>query len=225
MLNIYKNQLLEVLEGLRFSASDFTSRETEKGGQRFFEICYRDSPLKFRVLSREHSYESLDYQFVRMAPGFPWWRPFKSDSIRETCRGFASWLEENLSTYIKEQSTPDLWSQLQSLALSFNEKGTQPEELGDFTEQEKVEIRRAIRQLESQIAENFRLTSEQIGVVHRHFEYLEAALDRLNRFDWSGVLLNICISIAVNLSFDTDRGKQLLELAYATFSEITRMLR
>jgi hypothetical protein len=160
-----------------------------------------------------------------MAPGFPWWGPFKSDGIRETCNGLAKWLEDNLSMYVDEQSTPDLWSQLQLLIVLFDEAEEQPAGLGSFTEHEKVEIRHAIQQLEGQIAEGFKLTSEQTDVVHRHFEYLEAALDRLNRFDWSGVFLNICISITVNLSFDTERGKQLLELAYAAFSGITRMLK
>jgi hypothetical protein len=225
MLKIYKNKLLEVIKRSRFSASDFTSGETEENGQVFFEICYSNSPLKFRVLSRDHSYESLDYQFVRMAPGFPLWGPFKSDNVRETCKGLGNWLEENLSMYVLEQSTPDLWSQLQSLALSFDEEWAQPEELGNFTEHEKVEIRGAIRQLERQIADGFTLTSEQAGVVHSQLEYLAAALDRLNRFDWSGLFWQIWISIAVNLSLDTERGKQLFELIRATFTGMVRMLK
>lgn len=225
MLKIYRNDLMEVIKHSRFSASDFTGRETEENGEKFFEICYRNSPLKFRVLSEDYSYESLNYQFVRMALGFPWWGPFGSNNIRETCNGLAKWLEENLSTYVDEQSTADLWSQLQPLIVLFDEMEKLPENLDSFTEYEKVEIRRAIRQLEGQIAEGFTLTREQAGVVHNRFKYLETALDRLNRFDWSGVLLNICLSIAVNLSFDTERGKQLFELVRATFSGITRMLK
>jgi hypothetical protein len=127
--------------------------------------------------------------------------------------------------YVVEQSIPDLWSQLQSLAPSFDEKWTQPEELGNFTEHEKVEIRGAIQQLKRQITEGFTLTSEQAGVVHRRLEYLEAALDRLNKFDWSGLFLQIWISIAVNLSLDTERGKQLFELVRATFSGMARLLK
>jgi hypothetical protein len=224
MLKIYKNQLFGVLQGMGFSASDFKGEETEENGHEYFEICYRNSPLKFRVVARDHSYESLDFQFVRMSPGFPWWGPFKSDNIRDTCKGFATWLEENLSTYIQEKSTPDLWSHLQLLTPSFNKNWAQPEELGDFTEHEKGEIRQAIRQLENQMAEGFRLTSEEMGVVHGRFEYLEAALDRLNRFDWSGLVLQIWISIVVNLSFDTEKGKQLFELFRAAFSGTLRLL-
>jgi hypothetical protein len=56
MLTVYKNALLAVIEHSQFSASDFTGRETGEDGQRFFEICYRNSPLKFRVLSDAHRY-------------------------------------------------------------------------------------------------------------------------------------------------------------------------
>jgi hypothetical protein len=98
MLKVYKNDLMEVIKHSRFSAPDFTGRETEENGQKFFEICYRDPPLKFRVLEAAHSYESLNCQFVRMAPGFPWWGPFVSDDISKTCDGLAKWLEDNLST-------------------------------------------------------------------------------------------------------------------------------
>jgi hypothetical protein len=106
MLKVYQNALMAVIEHSRFSKSDFTGREIEEDGRRFFEICYRNSPLKFRVLSDAHRYESLNYQFVRMAPGFPWWGPFVSDDISKTCNGLATWLEENLSMYVNELECP-----------------------------------------------------------------------------------------------------------------------
>jgi hypothetical protein len=216
--------VLDVIEHSRFSASDFIGREIEEGGQRFFEIRYCDSPLKFRVLSRDHSYESLDYQFVRMSPELPWWGPFKSDDVRKTCDGLATWLEENLSMYVAEWSAPDLWSELQSLVL-FEEKGQHQAELESFTDHEKVEIRRAIQQLARQIAEGFTLTSEQAGVVQSRLDYLDAAVDRLNRFDWSGVLLNTFVSIAIALCLNTEQGKQLYEVARAAFSGLIRLLK
>ena len=224
MLNVYKNKLLEVIEHSRFSASDFIGREAEENGQGFFEICYRDSPLKFRVLSSPDSYESLNYQFVVMAPGFPWWGPFGSNHLSKTCDGLASWLENHLSLYVEEQSAPDLWSQLQSLEVLFAGKWKQQEELESFTEHEKVEIHRSIRQLEQQIAEGFTLTSEQADMVHSRFDYLEAAVNRLNRFDWFGLFLAIFISIMANLTLDTERGKQLYELVRDMFSGMLRLM-
>jgi hypothetical protein len=225
MLKIYKNELLAVIERARFSRDDFIGEETEENGQKFFEVWLRNSPLKFRVLESAHSYESLNYQFVRMAPGFPWWGPFKSDGILETCNGFATWLDENVAIYVDEQSTLDLWSQLQSLAVLFEGKWKQQEELESFTEREKAEIRRAIRQVERQIAEGFTLTSEQAAVVHDRLDYLEAAIDRLNRFDWSSVLLTTVIGIVTTLSLDTERGKQLYGLILQAFSGLVRLLK
>jgi hypothetical protein len=224
VLKIYKNKLLEVINHSRFSPSDFSGREAEENGQGFFEICYRDSPLKFRVLSSADSYELLNYQFVGMAPGFPWWGPFGSNHLSKTCDGFADWLENHLSSYVEEQSASDHWSQLQPLAVLFEGKWKQQEELESFTENEKVEIRRAIRQLERQIAEGFTLTSAQADIVHSRFDYLEAAVDRLNRFDWFGLFLAVFISIMANLSLDTERGKQLYELVREMFSGMLRLL-
>jgi hypothetical protein len=224
MLKVYKNVLWEVIKRSRFSALDFIGREIDENGQGFFEICYGNSPLKFRVLESAHSYESLNDQFVRMAPGFPWWGPFKSDDINKTRDGLATWLEENLAMYVDEQSAPDLWSQLQSLAVLFPGKGQQQEELESFTEREKFEIGRAIRQLERQIAEGFALTSEQTTVVHNRLDYLEKALDRLNRFDWHGLLWGTLLSIMADLALDTKQRNQLYELAVQAFSGLIRML-
>jgi hypothetical protein len=229
MLRVHKNALLRVIEEEwspeeRFSPSDFDGEEIEENGQNFFEIRYRNSPLRFRVLSDASSYHSLNYQFVKMAPGFPWWGPFESNSIVTTCEGLATWLIEDLSTYVEEQSAPDLWSQLQAQPVLFGGKGKPQEEMGSFTEDEKAAIRRAIRQLERQISESFALTSEQLGFVHRRLAYLGTAVDRLNRFDWSGTLLNTLLTIATALSLNTEQGKQLYALARAAFSEIIRML-
>jgi hypothetical protein len=160
-----------------------------------------------------------------MAPGFPWAGPYKSDNIRETCKGFATWLEENLSKYVMEQSTPDLWSQLQSLGLLLGGDESTQEEPDNFTEYQKIVIRLAIQQLASEIVDWFTPTSEQARIVHRRLEYLEKALDRLNRFDWHGVFLNTLITISITLSLDTERGRQLYELAHAAFSGLVRMLK
>ena len=108
---------------------------------------------------------------------------------------------------MEERSAPDLWSQLQLLIVLFGEKGKQQEELNRFTEHEKVEIRQAIRQMGRPIAEGHTLTSEQVDLVHSHLDYLEDT-DRLNRFDWSSLLLGILVSIVITLSIDTEQVKQ-----------------
>jgi len=50
-------------------------------------------------------------------------------------------------------------------------------------------------------------------------------VDRLNRFDWSGLAISIVVSIAVNMSVDTEDGRVLFTLFKAAFQATTKFLK
>jgi hypothetical protein len=75
------------------------------------------------------------------------------------------------------------------------------------------------------IAEEFNPTQEQLQFINERLDYLAKAVDRLNRFDWTGLAISIVVSIAVNLSVDTEGGRVLFTLFKAAFQATTKLLK
>jgi hypothetical protein len=61
--------------------------------------------------------------------------------------------------------------------------------------------------------------------INERLEYLSQAVDRLNKFDWKAQALSTLISIAVNLSVDTEGGKKLFQLFSQALEFIVKHLR
>src|ERR1700730_9725630 len=68
---------------------------------------------------------------------------------------------------------------------------------------------------------SFTRTPEQSEFINERLEYLSKAVDRLNRFYWNGVAISVVMSIAVNLSVDTERGRVLFNTFKAAFRATT----
>ena len=70
----------------------------------------------------------------------------------------------------------------------------------------------------------------QAALKRRRRKYSELAVinrdsSRLNRFDWTGLAISIVVSIAVNLSVDTEGGRLLFTLFKAAFRATTKLLK
>lgn len=98
-------------------------------------------------------------------------------------------------------------------------------ESANFTEEEKESVRRGINRFRQLVKENFKPTSKQEEFINERLDHLSEAVDNLNRFDWRGVALSTLISIAVNLTVDTERGRFLYTLFQQAFREATKYLK
>jgi len=74
------------------------------------------------------------------------------------------------------------------------------------------------------VVENYHPDTEQLILISERLKYLEAAVDRLNSFDWKGVTISTLLSIAITLSLDTERGRQLYILFKQALSDLLHLL-
>ncbi len=98
------------------------------------------------------------------------------------------------------------------------------EDLETFTDNEKKQIQDSLSKFQQLIQEEMSPMKGQLDNIQEKLDYLNAAVDRLNRFDWKGVALSTIIGIATNLSVDTNSGKQVFDLFQQAFSSVIRLL-
>lgn len=229
MLKQHKNRLLEVIQASSlFDGHDFHIDETlDENDRRVCVITYNDSPLRFIVLPSPSSYYDLDYRHTLLAPGYPlsefsgaevW---YKIDNI---CEALKYWLDHDLKDFVEDLNAPDLWAELaagQSLGSDFQ---LEENDISQFSAEEKKQIRVAINCFRVRLIDEFQVTQEHLELIDKRLHYLADALDRLNRFDWKGVLISTVFGISTALSLDIERGKVLWNIAKEVFSQAIRLL-
>lgn len=235
MLKKYKNAFLDAIHEVGLDPSMFDTEEgkddgqdpiygSSKVGQPIFIIKLNNSPIKFVVAEVNTSFHTFSYRGTFFAPTFilDFWR--ENADASKVLAAFKEWLEEVAKKYIEDNDLPDYWSQLKvygSLVVNSDfadEKGT------EFTEQEKETVRRSIDKFHQLVNETFTPSAQQAEYINDRLDYLTKAVDRLNRFDWNAVAINIVTSITVNLSVDTEKGRLLYALLKTAFHATTKLL-
>ncbi|HMO81731.1 MAG TPA: hypothetical protein PKD24_13155 [Pyrinomonadaceae bacterium] len=138
----------------------------------------------------------------------------------EITRYFDNWIDGHLRKHVEEIEAPDLWKEIASReTLS---KGFRSPTIDNrpFTADEAVQIKFCLGEFRQALADELNPSKEQLDFINERLAYLESAIDRLNRFDWTSVLLSSCISIATNLTVDTSRGNMILDLLYRCFRSV-----
>ncbi len=229
MLKRHKNRLLEVIQASSlFDGRDFHIDETlDEQDLPIFVITYNDSPFRFTVLARSSSYHDLDYKHTLLAPGYPL-SGFSLDegwhNIDTVCEALKYWLDHELKEFVEDLNVPDLWAELaagQSLGSDFQ---LEENDISQFSAEEKKQIRVAINCFRARFIDEFQVTQEHLELIDKRLHYLADALDRLNRFDWKGVLISTVFGISTALSLDIERGKVLWNIAKEVFSQAIRLL-
>jgi hypothetical protein len=236
MLRKYKNAFLAAiheagLDTSMFEAEEGTSAEpdllypVDKVTQPIFRIKLRNSPIKFLVREVATTFHEFSYRATFFAPTFILGFWYESQPVSKVLDAFKEWLEDVAKKYIEDNNLPDYWSQLKMYgSLAYN--SDPPDETDSrFTEEEREEVRESVKRLSAMIAEEFKPTPEQSQFINERLDYLSRAADRLNRFDWNGLAISIVVSIAVNLSVDTERGRVLFSLFKAAFQATTKLLK
>jgi hypothetical protein len=78
-----------------------------------------------------------------------------------------------------------------------------------LTDEERRQLKLALATFRVRLVQTFKPNKAQLQVVSQQLDYLTAAVDRLNKFDWKGVALSTLIGISTALTLDTERGRQL----------------
>ena len=228
MLKKYKNGFVDIVRKAGLSPTDFNAKDAEIDGLSTFVIAYRDSPLKFIVLKDTDDRHRFDWAYTVFEPDFPQVPSYLDAEQRLTIQDiysiFKRWLAEHVVDYIDDCGTHDLWAQVQKAEALVNGHKISGDELTDFSEEEKARLRQSINEFRQLVIANFSPSVAEIEIINDRLDYLNKALDRLNRFDWRGIALSSLISITVALSLDTQKGRLLYELFKQVFATALRYL-
>jgi len=232
MLKQHKNALLDVITEAGYNPKLFQAEDEKLPIKTSFDtdvsdvvsIKIKDSPLKFSINTSSDDFYVFKVKYTLFTPRYPempWSSPM---DINELLKEFRFWLEVYVGKFIQEQELPDLWAQLETYKSFANESDITEESTSDFSEEEKENLRNSIKTFESLVEENFNPNNEQTEFINEQLDYLSNALERLNRFDWRGVAISTLLSIAVNLSVDTEKGRLLFGLFQQAFESIHGLL-
>jgi hypothetical protein len=216
--------LVDSIRGL-----DVTDFRAEDGGDAVtgptFVISYKPADLTFVARNNPQNPHAFDYWYSIYAPGFnqplePIYYPEEGyTTFKYIEQGFEKWLSEVRSA-IDEQLLPDLWA-VASEQLSVNGSAATDE----FTEEERRQLRLALRTFRLRLIETFCPDPEQLNVISERLDYLASAVDRLNKFDWKGVAVSTLIGISTTLTLDTEKGRQLYGLFQQALSGLLYLMR
>jgi hypothetical protein len=240
MLKQHKNAFLEAIQksGLDptlFSTSEIDPLEGTGSFTRFmsifskytspvFTIVVTNTPISFSVRHIQSSFYEFHYRFVRFKPGFPDSGVMRANSVEEILREFNDWLMNAAAKYIEDNQVPDFWEQIELYKSFVSSSTPRKQNASEFTEEEKDDLRRSVQQFRHLIIENFEPSEKQTEFIDEQLDYLSKAVDRLNRFDWRSLALSIVISIAINLSVDTEKGRLLFRLFQQAFQLTVKLL-
>lgn len=237
ILKRHKNELYETIQSSGFDIAEFRHSEVPAlytladdakkpgiDGARFFSLEYRDSGLRFEVQAepRIHgSYVSGYTTFPLRDSSFsPTWGDFPAVISR-----IITWLRDHVAGYIEELSTPDSWARLaESRDLLGESIGGLDEPEQDYSEAEKLDVKRAVERFRTSIVETFQPSDDQMSVVSERLDYLIGAVDRLNKRDWRGLAISTVIGIATTLSLDTEQGRVLFGLLQQAFKAVQHLV-
>jgi hypothetical protein len=190
-----------------------------------FSITLKGSPFIYSISTSSSDFNRFNVKYTLFEPNYPESR-WSSYSINFDAlkKSFKSWLMNHVGKFIKERDAIDLWAQLEAYKSFANESDITEESTSDFSEEEKENLRNSVKTFKSLVEESFNPNREQTEFINEQLDYLTNALERLNRFDWRGLAISTLLSIAVNLSVDTEGGRMLFRLFQQAFQSIRGVL-
>ncbi|NQT33569.1 hypothetical protein HQ587_00155 [bacterium] len=225
MLKKHKNGFFDIIKKNGLDPESFSVGEPESD---VFEICFLDSPLRFKVFLKSDNYMLFDFDFVEFLPSPKYKYPDEiityGCSIEDIYETFESWIQEHVKEYIDELLLPDLWEQLAEQKPLISDDMLDAEETSPFTDDQKVQLKMSIDEFRLLIKEKFEPTEEKLIIINNRLDYLTDSFDRLNRIDWRGLAISTVLSISVALSLGPEEGKALFELFKQVFTKIILQL-
>jgi hypothetical protein len=227
MLKRQRNRLLEVIREAGLDPNDFAGGPDESSPAGTFVVRLKNSPLSFTAIPSEGDYESYNICHTLLAPDFPE-SPIIPDNgfvmpFRKVEHRFREWLDKVVIGYKEDERLPDLWAEVgasQPILEIYRNQAWDDQ----FSEAERVAIRSSMAGFRALLAEEFAPSTAQLEIIDQRLEYVVAALDRFNKFDWIGVAISTLITIAVGLSLDSSMGQRLFEMFRDALSSIARLL-
>lgn len=122
--------------------------------------------------------------------------------------------------YVKREiSQPDLWALAQE---QLEILPPDPDSDADhyFTPNERRELKARLQQIKAFLVESQHLQAEDAARVEKKIDYLTERVDKLNRFDFTGVLTTTLLSIVIEEGLTSDAARQVWAFAAAQLAPV-----
>lgn len=222
MLKRHKNGFIGVIQEHGLDSQSFEVEEPVFDKVKAFVLRFRKSSMCFIVWPDEESFDRFQYSFTSFTPAFPSSGVRYSRDIDGVYESFSIWLKQDLALYIDNMLEPDFWEQITTQHDFLSSSGET--EYEQFDEEEKAQLRLKIGEFRLLVINKFGLSPEQIEMINRRLDYMSEALDRLNRFDWRGVVINSVVSISIALYLNNEQGRTLFNLFKRVFATVVHLL-
>lgn len=229
MLKKQRNAIYTEILGAGLNPQYFEIVVTEENNYWLEEsVVIKNSGMWFRFSQKLEEVDTYDCYFTHPQPGFKYTYG-SSGSFNIVLEDFRNWLVVHAKNYIENEiEGVDLWSPVEFFkpvtgpSSVFSASNTKDNT--NFTSQEKEHIRSSTQRFRQLVIQNFTPTKEQQEHIDSRLEYLVNAVDRLNRRDWQDVAISTLISIAINLTVDTEKGRILFALFQQAFHHVIKSL-
>ncbi|HEX2628410.1 MAG TPA: hypothetical protein VHM26_05350, partial [Chitinophagaceae bacterium] len=217
MRKVYKNDIYRIItEVVKFDPTKFILTDSTDSGHPVSTIAVRNSEMNFIFRNAKNSWEHFDVRFTRFSPNneMSAWTPSSAGSYidyQEAAKIFTQWLSSHAKNFIEEQDLTDNWINFQFETNIFELTQIRFDDNSHFNIDESSRISNSIDGLRQLIIEKFNPNNEQLEFINQRLDYLIESTNRLGKFDWTSTMISIMISIAINMGFDTQTGKDFFE--------------
>ena len=223
ILKKHKNTLLDTIRESGFDPRLFSPEDGVISKEKFFIIRLRESTLRFAVRPFAE-FDMFQYYCSTFTPGFPLTGPYGYYDTKSLHIKFTEWLNSVVRPYLDESITPDLWQTLEDTYSEAKRKLGTPDDFKQFSEEEKLQLKRSIDGLRLSIENNFNLQEKELAATNKLLQHLSDAIDKHSKFDWRGIAINVAVTIAIHLALNPEQSRQLFQLFRDAFSNITYLL-
>jgi hypothetical protein len=228
MFKIDKNELLAFL-GSKIDIGKFDLKEEDlSNGNKYssaITMAVKNHSYFFCKVFAKNQRRTFDFESSVFAPSFPSSK-FESgygENMQQIKERLTIWLEYHLNFFFEELIAPDLFNEYQNQQKLLNFEDIVFEETELFSIVEKKLIKERFDSVKVLIIDHYNPNSDQLKFIEERLNYLVDASDRLNKYDWKGLLVSTIFSIAINLTVDTEGGRFLFSLFKNFFNQILHL--
>jgi hypothetical protein len=198
--------------------------EADVEDQPAFIVQFGETPLVFIIRNEEEEPHSFEYAFTRFGVKTPDAFSFEPStnylSFEVLSKRFSKWVSDELRGAIEDELLPDFWSLLADGQILGAVDDETP-----FTADERSQIKLGLNTFKILISREFNPTGDETTIISDRLDYLADAVDRLNRFDWRGVMISTLMGISITLSLDTEHGRTLYALFQQAMTSVMHLLK
>jgi hypothetical protein len=225
MKKLYKNDVHRIIkEEMNLDPSRFTIKEEMLDGKPLATLSIIDSEMEFTFLNPVNSWDVFKVSYTYFSPDFrktnliPHEQKFMP--YDETKKHLINWLRDQVKPFFEDREGVDLWDTFQFETNIFQLTQVTFGDNSSFSLEESTKIVNAIDNLKQLIVERFDATEEQAAFIEERLDYVNESVNRLGKYDWTGLMVSTFISIGINMGVDTETGRTFFQLISDTFKTI-----